>query len=535
MIANTTMIFASRTSFVNSACMVIAFILSASYLCSAQTNLWPLPQNISSTSNTLQLIPKQFNFIVKGQSCDVLKSGFSRWWHRTFPVSWSRERRSDPGYDSNAVLHALAVNVITPCSGIFPSLESDESYLLEISSKASILTASTVWGALHGLETFSQLVYKAKNGMYVVNETSIVDFPRFKHRGLLLDTSRHFLSKEMILHNLDIMAQNKLNVFHWHIVDDPSFPYQSITFPELSDKGAFHPVTHVYTQNDIREIIEVGRLLGIRVMPEFDSPGHTQSWGASHKELLTPCYHGAQPNGNYGPVNPVPEYNYKFIKTFFKEVASVFPDKFIHAGGDEVNMSCWKSNPNVTAFMKKMGFGRNYNKLEQYYMQRILDDIGELGKHYLIWQEVIDNKAKVQNDTVVHVWKQGYKKELAKVTSLGYKTLLSSCWYLNYISYGSDWQKYYLCDPQDFKGSDKQKELVIGGEACMWGEYVDDTNLMPRLWPRAAVVAERLWSAKNVNDLNAAKIRLMHHRCRLVRRGVAAEPISGPGFCPKEF
>lgn len=525
--------------------MTIVFVLGP-YQCASQINLWPLPQNITSSSNTLQLLPTKFNFLIVGESCDILHAAFRRWWHRTFPVSsdtdgsWETERHQQHNlynryYYFNTALQILRVNVRTPCSGVYPSLESDESYSLDITSSSSILTANSVWGALHGLETFSQLISKTHNGMYVVNETSIVDFPRFKHRGLLLDTSRHFLSKQLILQNLDVMAQNKFNVFHWHIVDDNSFPYQSYTFPDLSNKGAYNPVTHVYTQDDVREIIEVARLLGIRVMPEFDSPGHTQSWGYSQKELLTPCYSGTQPSGYYGPVNPVPKSTYDFMKILFKEIAAVFPDKYVHAGGDEVSMGCWKSNPNVTAFMKKMGFGTNYNKLEQYYMQRILDDIGKLGKHYLIWQEVIDNNAKVQNDTVVHVWKGGYQKELAKVTALGYKTLLSSCWYLNYISYGSDWHKYYMCDPQDFKGTDKQKQFVIGGEACMWGEYVDNTNLLPRLWPRASVVAERLWSAKDVKDLNKAKIRLVHHRCRMVRRGVAAEPISGPGFCPKEY
>ncbi|TNN28235.1 Beta-hexosaminidase subunit beta [Liparis tanakae] len=122
-------------------------------------------------------------------------------------------------------------------------------------------------------------------------------------------------------------------------------------------------------------------------------------------------------------------------------------------------------------------------------------------------------------DTVVQVWKGSapqYQSELASVTRSGFRALLSTPWYLNRISYGQDWQGRYRADPQDFKGTDEQKKLVIGGEACLWGEYVDATNLTPRLWPRASAVAERLWSAANVTDINDAYNRLSAHRCRMV-------------------
>ena len=117
------------------------------------------------------------------------------------------------------------------------------------------------------------------------------------------------------------------------------------------------------------------------------------------------------------------------------------------------------------------------------------------------------------------------------MTAEGYSALLSSCWYLDHIAGGGDWHKFYVCDPNDFNGTEAQKRLVIGGEACMWSESVDASNLSPRVWPRAAAAAEQLWSTVTV-DFDEAGRRLEEHVCRLNRRGIPAQPANGPGYCP---
>ncbi|XP_059406539.1 beta-hexosaminidase subunit beta isoform X2 [Carassius carassius] len=505
-----------------------------------EISLWPLPQKFQSSAVDFKLSSASFQIVhakqsSAGPSCSILENAFRRYFEYMFGDLKKLEKSRKKVYDSDLVELQVWITSADPqCDG-YPSLQTDESYVLSVDKPSAVLKAANVWGALRGLETFSQLVYEDDYGANNINKTEISDFPRFAHRGILLDSSRHFLPLKVILANLEAMAMNKFNVFHWHIVDDPSFPYMSRTFPDLSQKGAYHPFTHVYTPSDVKMVIEFARMRGIRVIPEFDTPGHTQSWGNGIKDLLTPCYSGSSPSGTFGPVNPILNSSYDFMTQFFKEISTVFPDAYIHLGGDEVDFSCWKSNPDIQKFMVQQGFGTDYSKLESFYIQRLLDIVTATKKGYMVWQEVFDNGVKLKDDTVVEVWiGNKMKEELQNVTGAGFTTILSAPWYLDYISYGQDWQRYYKVEPLNFPGTDAQKKLVIGGEACLWGEYVDATNLTPRLWPRASAVAERLWSDKSVTDVGNAYNRLAQHRCRMVKRGIPAEPLF-VGHCRQEY
>ncbi|XP_043951711.1 beta-hexosaminidase subunit beta isoform X2 [Gambusia affinis] len=504
-------------------------------------SLWPLPQKAQISDVSFKLSSSSFSITDAkesgaGPSCGLLQLAYRRYYEYIFWGSKKQKvnRSARAGPTDLLELQVWITSPDSECDG-YPSVSSDESYELTVDQPFAVLKAPKVWGALHGLETFSQLVYEDEYGAKTINSTVISDFPRFAHRGILLDSSRHFLPIKVILTNLEVMAMNKFNVFHWHIVDDQSFPYLSRTFPNLSQKGAYHPYTHVYTPADVKMVIEFARLRGIRVVSEFDTPGHTQSWGKGQTDLLTPCYSGSKPSGTFGPVNPILNSTYDFMKQFFKEISEVFPDAYVHLGGDEVSFTCWQSNPDIQKFMEQQGFGKDYKKLESFYIQKLLDIVAATNKGYIIWQEVFDNGVKLKPDTVVHVWiGSGTNSEMSNVTAAGHTTILSAPWYLDYISTGQDWLKYYNVEPLNFNGTEEQKKLVIGGEACLWGEYVDATNLTPRLWPRASAVAERLWSAKEVRDTGDAYSRLSLHRCRLVERGIPAEPLS-PSFCLREY
>ncbi|XP_062942421.1 beta-hexosaminidase subunit beta [Cynocephalus volans] len=496
--------------------------------------LWPLPLSVETSPKLLRLAPTDFSIghgpsSSAGPSCALLQEAFRRYYGYIF--GFHKGHHGPDHFPDGTQLQQLHVSIVleSECDA-FPIVSSDESYTLLVKGPIAFLKANKVWGALRGLETFSQLVYQDSYGTFTINESKIVDSPRFPHRGILIDTSRHYLPVKVILKTLDAMAFNKFNVLHWHIVDDESFPYQSTSFPQLSNKGSYSFV-HIYTPNNVRMVIEYARLRGIRVLPEFDTPGHTQSWGKGQENLLTPCYNGQKPLNTFGPINPVLNTTYSFLTTFFQEISKVFPDQFIHLGGDEVEFNCWQSNPQIQDFMKRQGFGKDFNKLESFYIKKLLDTIATMNKGTIVWQEVFDNKVKLHPNTVIQVWKNnGYPEELHQVTESGFPTILSSPWYLDYISYGQDWRKYYNVEPLDFSGSEEQKNLVIGGEACLWGEYVDATNLTPRLWPRASAVGERLWSHKDVRDIEDAYDRLTKHRCRMVRRGIAAQPLY-TGYC----
>lgn len=191
----------------------------------------------------------------------------------------------------------------------------------------------------------------------------------------------------------------------------------------------------------------------------------------------------------------------------------------------------------------------SFARLEEFYIQKLIDKVSSLKINSIVWQEVYTNGVRLPKGTMVHVWTGDQKKLLAKVwwesfyfaynqtkfyfqiTHDEFPALLSTCWYLDHLSTGGDWVKFYKCDPHDFVGTDHQKSLVLGGEACMWSEVVDDANILQRIFPRVCATAEKLWSPANVDVVDEAMKRLEEHYCRLRQRNIPAQPPSGPGFC----
>ncbi|XP_062566869.1 uncharacterized protein LOC134229181 [Saccostrea cucullata] len=521
---------------------------------------WPMPQYYVAKANKVYKIDKdKFRFNIVKESCDIIERAVERYremiiedtitemYNNLQHAQGTSIRDVNLKYNDDIYIRASSISVVNvkirrPCTK-FPNDQMDESYDVFVKKTGSYIWANEVWGALRGLETFSQLVFRGTDNVLYIKDTVINDYPRFPHRGLLVDSSRHFIFKEVIYDILEGLAQNKMNVMHWHIVDDQSFPYQSKTFPELSEKGAYHP-SFTYTPEDIADIIEYARMRGIRVMPEFDTPGHTYSWGLSHPELLTQCYQGAHPVSGYlGPLDPSKNNTYRFLKTFFKEVLHTFPEQYIHLGGDEVPMTCWSSNPEVLKLLNQLNgkpnepinlqnvdpymYSYDIRKVLEFYEQRLTQDLKDIGRNrkngirMVMWQEIMNNNIQLPNDTIIQIW-QGDMGDVQRAIDMGYNALYSTCWYLDLIEYGTKWPKYYNCDPADTSmGYQIDEKKVLGGEAALWAEYIDNENLMTTLWPRAS-------AAKFYREIYGAK----RPRCGIIpSRGLAVGQISGPDYC----
>ncbi|KAG7200294.1 hypothetical protein KM043_017759 [Ampulex compressa] len=512
-----------------------------------QGEIWPQPYSREVHDDFYLLRPSNFAIRIIDKSCDIVTEAVER--YKAILLTEARlARKATEGQPRTPVrespffkgtLKALDIHLTQPCGengDHWPHLHMKESYNLSVNNSWDVasLEAESVWGILRGLETFSQILIPSGEGSSLkVKCQNIVDGPKLPHRGLLLDTSRHYLPVSDILLTLDAMSYNKLNVLHWHIVDDNSFPYQSSRYPDLSAKGAYHP-TMVYTSSDIQKIIDYARLRGIRVMPEFDTPGHTRSWGLAYPELLTTCYGSSgKPDGKLGPMNPTNPALYEFLRNLFLDIVHDFTDRYVHLGGDEVPFDCWASNPEIIAYMSARNMSKNYALLESEYIAKLLEITDSLNIKSIVWQEVFDNGVVMPSSTVVHVWTGRWQKVLERATKAGHPVLLSACWYLDHIAGGGDWAKFYNCNPLGFPGAANASHLMLGGETCMWGEYVDRNNIHSRIWPRASAPAERLWS-RDVDNVKNVAPRLEEHACRMNRRGIAAQPPNGPGFCIAE-
>ncbi len=393
------------------------------------------------------------------------------------------------------------------------SVDEDESYSITVTPNAVHLSAATDVGAMHGLETLLQLVQSNERG-YFLPVVSIQDAPRFRWRGLMIDCSRHFEPISVIERTLDGMSAVKLNVFHWHLSDDQGFRMQSKLFPLLTGAGSDN---QYYTQEQAREIVMYARARGIRVVPEFDIPGHTSSWMVGYPQLASAPgpFHIQTGFGVFDPtMDPTRDSTYQFLDKFIGEMVTIFPDRYVHIGGDENNGVEWRQNPRIQAFMRVHRMTTTA-ELQAYFNQRLLQIVNKHGKRMIGWDEVLT--PGLPKSVAIQSWR-GYES-LAQAAHQGYDGLLSAGYYLDHMVPASE---FYKADPIPV-GSNLafgDRAHILGGEACMWGEYVDEHNIDSRIWPRTAAIAERLWSPQSVNDVNDMYRRLPIESLRLERLGL---------------
>ncbi|MDI1241558.1 MAG: family 20 glycosylhydrolase, partial [bacterium] len=449
----------------------------------------PVPSSVSWRAGRLP-VDKDFSFRLTGQTDERTKQYVSRVLRRL-------EGRTifEFAHQQSAGASPTLLVETTSTGNAIPKLGDDESYNLDITSTQIKLTAPNSVGAMRGLETLLQLLEGDANGFYFPAVT-ISDKPRFAWRGLMVDSARHFQPVEVIKRTLDGMASVKLNVLHWHLTEDQGFRVETKKFPELHLEGSDGLF---YTQAEIRGIIVYAADRGIRVMPEFDMPGHATAWLVSHPEI------GSAPGpytierrpGIFDPtMDPTNEKTYKLLEPFFAEMAALFPDAYMHIGGDENEGKQWDANANIQAFMKKNGI-KNNHELQTYFNKRILKFLQKNGKIMMGWDEIF--QPDLPKDVVIHSWRG--QKALADAARQGFQGVLSNGYYID-LSFPAS--QHYVVDPlpADTTLSADEQKRVLGGEATMWSEWVSPETIDSRIWPRTAAIAERLWSPREVNDID---------------------------------
>ena len=388
------------------------------------------------------------------------------------------------------------------------SVDENEAYSLDVTSSGAHIKAATDVGAMRGLTTFLQLV-QTDGSSFFVPAVSIQDSPRFRWRGLSLDVSRHFEPIPVIKRTLDGMAAVKLNVFHWHLSDDQGFRIQSKVFPKLTEMGSDGLY---YTQDQAREIVAYARARGIRVVPEFDMPAHTQAWFVGYPELASAPgpYQIRREFGIADAVmDPTRESTYKFIDKLIGEMATIFPDPYMHIGGDENNGVQWKNNPRIQAFMQKHNL-HSKAELQTYFNQRLVPILKKHHKRMVGWDEIF--APGLPKDAVIESWR-GFDS-LAASAKQGYDGILAAGYYLDQMQSAG---QHYLVDPLPANSdlTPEQKSRILGGESAMWSEQITSRSIDSRIWPRTAAIAERLWSPQSVNNVDDMYRRLWVENLRL--------------------
>ena len=438
--------------------------------CLDELGFWPLPSSCSVDTNSMPMfLSPSFTIEISASSQsklspsenEMLQKLVERYNKVLKPLMASKNSVPQEGLQLDHLEISVASSIGNKGT-LWPSLKDDESYelLLQSSQNASI-SSSAIWGALRGIETFSQL-FDLNTKLSKYSTIQVNDSPRFKYRGIMLDTSRHYIIIETVYALLDAMAYNKFNVLHWHITDDQSFPIESVKYPGLANDGSFDSTygRHVYTPSDVTSILEYARLRGIRVVPEFDMPGHATSWFNGYPELMTKCPDSALKDFSK-PMDVSKNSTYSFLAELLTEMSSRFEDDFFHIGGDEVDGSCWGANKDVQEFCKAHNITSSA-ALQMYFEKKIVEQLVDLGKTPVIWEENFGSLTGYPKGAVIEIWKHvwGNTTILDEIIRQGHHAIYTTPdWYLDYstnarkgstpipysrrIDDSSEWQYYY--------------------------------------------------------------------------------------------
>ncbi|XP_053676334.1 chitooligosaccharidolytic beta-N-acetylglucosaminidase [Anopheles nili] len=459
---------------------------------------------------------------------------------------------------------ALRIKINVENDSVTLNYATDESYKLVIASGTdgellATITGKTFFGARHGLETLSQLIWldEIRNELQMVVEMNLSDAPAYPHRGLALDTSRNFIDVVSLRRTIDGMAMVKLNVFHWHITDSQSFPLEIKSRPTLHTYGAYNR-RNVYTLEDVRELVQYALERGIRIIPELDAPAHVgEGW---EKLGVTACFN-YQPWENYcveppcGQLDPTKSEVYDILDDVYREMNAMFDRSDVfHMGGDEVSIRCWNATGSIQKWMNDQEWGlteQDFMKLWNYFQTealRRLDQTLPAGEKrpIVMWTSKLTESPYLEqyldkDRYIIQVWTTGNDSKVSNLLEKGYRLIMSNydalyldCGFSGWVTDGSNWcapyigwQKVYNNDLMAIGGPYAQQ--ILGGEAALWTEQSDSYTLDNRLWPRLSAHAERLWTNPRAG-WQMAEARMLMHRERLVEEGIAANSIQ-PKWC----
>jgi hexosaminidase len=412
-----------------------------------------------------------------------------------------------------------------------------EDYALTVTPSEVRITASSARGVFWGVQTLRQLLPPVfedptarRQAQWRIPAAEIRDGPRFPWRGSLMDVSRHFFPVEFVERYIDLLSRYKMNVLHWHLTDDQGWRVEIEQYPRLTDVGAWRTAADgsryggFYTQDDIRRIVEYGRLRNVTIVPEIEMPGHAQAAIAAYPELG--CTGDTLPvASSWGVMKDVfcagHERTYEFLENVLDEVLALFPSEYIHIGGDEVPKDRWIACDSCQALMHREGLA-DEAKLQSYFIGRIERFLASRGRKLIGWDEILEGG--ISTSATVQVWRD--MEHAATAARNGNTVIVSptSHAYFDGSPRNLPLSRVYAFDPMPAGLDSTEASRILGGEANVWTEYITTANFDAMLFPRLLAMAEVLWT-RSGRDSSAFLRRVRHHQVpRLEALGVTVGP-----------
>lgn len=405
----------------------------------------------------------------------------------------------------------------------------DEAYRLSVQPDRVVVHASGPAGTFYACQTLRQLLpdaveSRASSGAmpWTIPRVEIEDAPRFGWRGFMLDSSRHFQTKPFVTRLIDALAFFKINRLHWHLVDNEGWRIESRRHPQLNGPAADNDPKGYYTQDDLREILAYAEARHVGIYPEIEMPGHSRRLLSVMKELR--C---ANAEGNVEEVCLGSGKVTRFFRGVLDEVLGLFPDCVIHVGGDEAGDQHWKKCPKCRARMKREGLAQE-RLLQKSFMQEMTDYLHRQGRRTISWADQQD--LGWPEGQIVQGWHKG-ESEYAIAHGMSTVHSVHDYTYFDYPDGPTDtvrapWmielpiERVYAFDPVPPGATPEQASLVLGSEACLWTENVNESGVWAKTFPRLLAFSEVVWSPQAARQWRDFEKRMPPQFKRLEAMGI---------------